>query len=268
MEPLVSVRQLVSAQESESEVAELLHIIRDTWRHVLTKPGIIIISSFLGIVVWGPKGDPIFSAWLLPRLEDLGFSPGLLRQLVSYGAGLFLLVLVPVLLIRFRFKEPLGQYGLGLGNVRLGLAFTATLIAVCVVPFALATGDRNMWKEYPLLYQGLTVEQIRAQFSWASFMMYELIYGCFFFIIEFIFRGYLLFGLRERFGQYAVLIQMLSYTAWHLPKPVTELLGTPMWGFAVAAVTLRLNSLWYVFFAHWLLNVFMDTLILVRQGVV
>ncbi|HEX7452911.1 MAG TPA: CPBP family glutamic-type intramembrane protease, partial [Polyangiaceae bacterium] len=58
------------------------------------------------------------------------------------------------------------------------------------------------------------------------------------------------------------------YTAWHLTKPTTELIGTPIWGFVVAAVTLRLNSLWYVFLAHWLLNMFMDTLILVHLGVI
>src|SRR5262249_49379618 len=97
---------------------------------------------------------------------------------------------------------------------------------------------------------------------------YELIYASFFFIIEFVFRGYMLFGLRERFGLYAILIQMLSYTAWHLPKPVTELIGTPVWGFAVAVVTLRVRSLWYVFLAHWLLNIFLDTMILVNRGII
>jgi len=258
---------VIASEPHESEVGQLLQIIRDTWRHLLTKPGLVIISAFLGIVVWGPKGNPIFSAWLLPRLGGLPLSDGWIRQLLSYGSGLVLLVAVPFLLIRFRFKERLSDYGLGRGDMRLGLVFTATLIVTCVVPFTFASNDKSMWQEYPLLYQGLSVEQMRAQFQWSSFVAYELVYASFFFIIEFIFRGYLLFGLRERFGQYAVLVQMLSYTAWHLPKPITELVGTPIWGFAVAAVTLRLGSLWYVFLAHWLLNVFMDTLILAHQGV-
>ena len=78
----------------------------------------------------------------------------------------------------------------------------------------------------------------------------------------------MLFGLREKFGFYAILIQMLSYTAWHLPKPFPELIGTPLRGFAVAAVTLRVGSVWYVFLAHWLLNIFLDTMILVQRGVI
>ena len=250
-----------------SEVVEIAHVIRDTWRHLLTKPGIIIMSAFAGIVVWGPKGNPIFSPWISRWVAEIPLAPGFRAQYLSFASGFVLLVLVPFLLIRYRFHERLTDYGLGLGDLRLGIAFTGLLIAVSIVPFVFASKDPAMVQEYPLPYQGLNPAEIRAAFTWTSFVAYELVYATFFFIIEFIFRGYLLFGLRERFGQYAVVIQMLSYTAWHLSKPVTELIGTPFWGFAVAAVTLRLGSLWYVFAAHWLLNVFMDTLILWRAGV-
>ena len=250
------------------EVEDLFKILKDTWTGLLTKPGLVIMSSFLGIVVWGPKGNPIFSRWLEPWILEAPGSPELRRQLLSYGSGAVLLVLVPLLFIRFRFKDRLVDYGLGLGNFRLGITFFVVLIGICIVPFYLVTGNQEMWAEYPLLYQGLTREQVRAAFSWESFLVYELIYASFFFIIEFTFRGYLLFGLKQHFGNYAVIIQMLSYTAWHLPKPVPELIGTPLWGFAVAAITLRANSLWYVFFAHWILNVFMDTGILIRQGII
>jgi membrane protease YdiL (CAAX protease family) len=148
------------------------------------------------------------------------------------------------------------------------MVFTLLLIVVSIGPFIFASRDPAMCEEYPLLYRGLSLAQKHAQFSWGSFLSFELAYASFFFIIEFTFRGYLLFGLRAQFGEYAVLIQMLSYTAWHLSKPTTELIGTPLWGFIVAAVTLRLNSLWYVFIAHWLLNILLDTLILAHIGVI
>jgi hypothetical protein len=252
----------------KSQLTELVHVVRDTWHHLWTKPGIVITSAFLAIIVWGPKGDPVFSRWVLPNLEQLPMSSGFVRQLLSFATGLALLVAIPLLIVRFGFKEPLRAYGLGLGDVRLGLTFTATLIVVCALPFTFASADPAMQREYPLLYQGLSREAMRAAFDWRTFAAFELAYAAFFFIVEFTFRGYLLFGLRPHFGEYATLIQMLSYTAWHLPKPVTELLGTPLWGFAVAAATLRVNSLWYVFAAHWILNVYMDTLILLRLGVI
>jgi membrane protease YdiL (CAAX protease family) len=107
-----------------------------------------------------------------------------------------------------------------------------------------------------------------------EFILYELTYIPFFIAIEFIFRGYLLFGLagikkeevKENnnlpgifyFNRYALLIPMLSYTAWHLGKPVPELWGTLVWGLAAGAAIYAIRSIWPIVLAHWLLNVFMD----------
>ena len=125
-----------------------------------------------------------------------------------------------------------------------------------------------MWHEYPMLYAGLSDEQLRTAFDWTTYIEYELLYALFFFVIEFTFRGYLLFGLKDQFGgAYAILIQMLPYVAWHLAKPLAEVWPTPVWGFVVAAVTLRVGSVWYIFFAHWLLNIFMDSMILMNRGI-
>ena len=251
-----------------AELKQIFDSIAQTWRHLLTLPGIVIMSALVGVVVWGPRGTPIFSGWFSGWLGSDPAVAALRAQYLSFASGLVLLVLIPWLLIRLRFHQRLSDYGLGLGNVRLGVVFTLLLIVVSIVPFLFASHDAAMSQEYPLLYRGLSLEQRRAAFSWAGFLGFELVYASFFFVIEFIFRGYLLFGLRPQFGEYAVILQMLSYTAWHLTKPTTELLGTPIWGFVVAAVTLRVNSMWYVFVAHWLLNVLLDTLILLHQGVI
>jgi len=112
-----------------------------------------------------------------------------------------------------------------------------------------------------------------------QFMVYELTYLPFFLAIEFIFRGYLLFGLESIrpeharsaggggaapyfFGKYALLVQMLSYTAWHLGKPQAELWGTLLWGIAAGATAWAIRSIWPVVLSHWLLNVFLDYMIL------
>ncbi|HLG14600.1 MAG TPA: CPBP family intramembrane glutamic endopeptidase [Blastocatellia bacterium] len=249
------------------EVEAILKIVTDSLMHLITKPGIILISVFLLLIVWGPKGEPIFMPWFREWIEATPLHRQFRVQLLSYASGVLLLVVTPVLIIRFRFKESLSKYGLGLGDVRLGLLFMAVLIVVSLPLFFFGARSPQMQAEYPLIYRGLDVAQIRQQFQWQSFLLYELIYASFFLVIEFTFRGYMLFGLREKFGLYSILIQMLSYTAWHLAKPVPELIGTPVWGFAVAAVTLRVRSIWYVFVAHWLLNVFLDVMILINIGV-
>ena len=60
------------------------------------------------------------------------------------------------------------------------------------------------------------------------------------------------------FGYYAIFISMLSYTAWHLGKPIPELWGTLVWGLATGTVALATRTIWHIVLVHWLLNVFMD----------
>ena len=59
---------------------------------------------------------------------------------------------------------------------------------------------------------------------------------------------------------------MLSYTAWHLGKPLPELWGTVIWGLAAGATAYAIRSLWPIILAHWLLNVFLDIFILQSLG--
>jgi membrane protease YdiL (CAAX protease family) len=260
-------------QKADTPIAEefgikaLTSSLMVAWRQVCTTPGTIVVSSCLALIVWGPLGRPLFyplvEGWVQEDVATAGFR----REMVSYLTGFTLLVVVPLVLIRYRFKEPFRAYGLGLGDVRLGLLFMFGFIALTLVPFYLTAKNPAMWSEYPLLFRGMTDAQIKAQFSWSSFVTYELMYALFFFVIEFIFRGYLLFGLEPQLGPLTVLIQLLPYCTWHLAKPLPELIPTPIWGLAVAAITLRVRSLYYIFVAHWLLNVFLDGAILHFRGV-
>lgn len=258
----------MSLERTHAELRTVLAALAAAWETLKTKPGLIMLSATLGLVLWGPKGVPFFEPWVESLVGGALGEMQRVRQLISFASGMLLLVAVPFALIRLRFKERLHAFGLGRGDVRLGVTFASVLFAISLLPFLFASRDQGMWREYPLVYQGMTPEQLRQGFSWSSFVVYELLYSTFFFVIEFIFRGYLLFGLRKWIGNYAVLVQLLPYTVWHLPKPFVELIGTPLWGIAVAAISLRVGSIWYVFFVHWLLNVLMDTCILLHRGVI
>jgi membrane protease YdiL (CAAX protease family) len=251
-----------------NEVETVFEIVKDSFLHLITKPGIILMSVLLLLVVWGPKGQPIFMGVFNGWLDADPLSKQFKIQMISYSSGIVLLVVIPMLLIKLRFHERLSDYGLGAGNVKLGLTFFAVVVAISLPLFYLGAKNPTMQANYPMIYVGMTVEQIKQVFNWRDFLTYEIIYASFFFVIEFVFRGYMLFGLREKFGAYAILIQMLSYTAWHLCKPIPELVTTPVWGFAVAAVALRVRSVWYVFAAHWLLNIFLDVMILKQLHVI
>jgi hypothetical protein len=269
------------------------HSIRSFFRE---RPGQIIGSAFILIMLWGYHGelDLLKLVWPAYRGPGYGWSdplrvhppvrpqliPGVPwdNELISFWGGALLLVLVPIVIIRFGFRQRLSDYGLGLppkGRGRLALFCFLALVLLCLPAFWLGTKDAGMQGVYPFY---------RPFSGGGAFILYELTYFPFFLAVEFIFRGYLLFGLagvRDEetrlsggvpgifyFHRYALLIQMLSYTAWHLGKPVPELWGTPLWGLAAGASAYACRSIWPVTMAHWLLNVFLDYMILRQLGIV
>ncbi len=253
------------------------------------RAGIIILSSLILIILWGYHGELellkyFWDGWSGPG-KDLGnrtqIIPGIPwdQELISFWAGCFLLVVIPILIIKFHFKQSLSAYGFGLppkGRRLLALWSFLTLMAICIPIFWFGTKDAGMQETYPFFrpFSG----------SW-DFVLYELAYLPFFIAIEFIFRGYLLFGLAGirddeipdggggvsgvfYFHRYALLIQMLSYTAWHLGKPIPELMGTMFWGLAVGALAIVIRSVWPIILSHWLLNVLIDSVISVNNNLI
>lgn len=282
-------RSRISGDFDEVELSEpdFITIIKLVW-HVIKsffkeRPGQIMVSAFFVLMLWGYHGELdllkfLWKGWVTPGTEQ-GIRDPLISwipwdyELISFWVGAFLLVIVPMLIIKFGFKQSFSDYGLGLPpKGRRALAFWSFLILMLIsLPaFYLGAQDEGMQQVYPLFKSFANPEQ---------FIIYELTYLPFFIAIEFIFRGYLLFGLwgtRDDqvskagsgvsgdlfFGKYAILISMLSYTAWHLGKPIPELYGTLVWGLAAGSLAYACRSIWPVVLSHWLLNVFLDAVII------
>lgn len=252
------------------------HTVRDAIAHPF---GRILFTAFLLLMLWGQHGNlellhEIWPEWRGPGVAPYGpehprpvILPGVpwdLELLFAF-AGFFLLVVIPCLVIRLWIKRPLSEFGLTLpprDRWRLALLSFVLLTVVSLPAFYLGATHPEMKALYPYY---------RPFSGWGAFALYQLTILFFYITIEFIFRGYLLFGVaheEERmhgaavFPHWALLIQMLSYTAWHLGKPLPEVWGTLVWGLAAGAVTLAVRSVWPVILSHWLLNVFLDWVIL------
>lgn len=265
----------------DPDVTTVFHIIINTVKKLKDKTAIILWSSFVLLTLWGLKGD---ASVIFPKKWREALFPGIAwrDQLVSYLIGFILIVVIPCCIIKFYFKEKLSAYGLGWSKdkIKLGIVSLIVLLVISLPIFYLGTNDAQMKAEYPMFgkYQeGPLQGQWKIQ-GWGEFIIYQLVYFLFFVNIEFIFRGYLLFGLysvRDQetdnlapghpgplvFGVYAILIQMLAYTMWHISKPPPEFFGALIWGVVVAAIALRVRSIWPIIIVHWALNVFLDTIL-------
>jgi hypothetical protein len=285
---LRNFRRAVPISEAELEHPSVLTFGKLVW-NVLTRLlqdriGLLLGSTFLLIMLWGYHGriDLLGEVW--PGWKGPGSDPATRDQVIpgipwdqewiSFAAGALLLVAIPCVLIKRVFKQNLRDYGLGwprANRLRLAAMSGLVLLITSLPAFYLAAKNADMRATYPL-YRGHFATS-------GSFLVYELGYLLFFVAIEFIFRGYLLFGLyrfTDRsvrlpgvngeqgplvFGYYAIFVSMLSYTAWHLGKPTPELWGTLIWGVVAGSVVLATGTIWVVVGIHWLLNVLLDFLI-------
>ncbi len=166
-----------------------------------------------------------------------------LIEYLYWFAGDFLTFLLPsILIIKFVFKEKISDYGLKPGNWRIGIKFTFIFLLIMFPIIWLASASSEFSQKYPHLSS--------AKDSWNIFLIYES--GMFIYMIgwEFIWRGFMLFGLEKKFGYYAVLIQMIPFVILHNGKPFLETLGAIPGGIALGLLALRTRSIYYCVAVH------------------
>jgi membrane protease YdiL (CAAX protease family) len=120
----------------------------------------------------------------------------------------------------------------------------------------MSSGMQSIRNEYPL------ARILLSHHEW--FFAYETAYVIFYYVAwEFFFRGFLLFGLKDRFGNMnAVLIQTISSCLVHIGKPESEIIGSLIVGIIFGAIALRTRSFWYVFILHAAIGVLTDYFII------
>jgi len=175
------------------------------------------------------------------------------RYTYHFLATFILLFLLPVIIVKLVFKEKLKDYGLTLGDKRYGLRFSIITIPLIVTP---------------IIFLGSRMPEIRAVYPLSKlvqnnasvFLLYEFSYFLLYYVgWEFFFRGYMLFGLRERFGDtYAILLQLVPYSLLHFNKPESEFLGSIVLGIVLGYLALRTRSILYPFIIHSYIGVSTD----------
>jgi membrane protease YdiL (CAAX protease family) len=156
------------------------------------------------------------------------------EALVFYAA---LPILTILLVLR---RNPL-DFGLRLGNWRLWLPYVVITVIVAA-PILVAASRVGSLDEY------YSVEG----FDLSSYAVEAIVYLA---AWEFLFRGYLLSGLRKRFGEASILIQMIPFVLLHLGKPELETLSTIPMGLYLGFVAYRGGSVWPAVIIHVVINI-------------
>jgi CAAX protease family protein len=170
------------------------------------------------------------------------------------GVNVLCLLLVPVALVKLFTRDRLAEYGLTLGEWRIWIRHAAVYLAIVLPVIAIASRIPAFRQYYPMF--DLARERRILLLPW------ELAYGVYFFAWEFFFRGYLLQGLRERFGAGAIIIQAIPFVMTHFGKVEAEAAASLVAGLALGVTAYRSRSMVGCWLVHWICAAAMDLLAL------
>lgn len=220
------------------ELKSIFDTIKQLDRKIVT---IFLTVALLQTISWYFTSRKFFRENLFDYVANYQ-DPFLIEYLYWFIGDFLTFVLPSTLFIKFLFKEPLSEYGFKMGEWKTGLKLTILFLLIMIPIIWFISASSQFSQKYPHLST--------AKDSWNVFFIYEA--GMFVYMIgwEFIWRGFMLFGLEKRFGIYSVFIQMIPFVILHNGKPFIETLGAIPGGIALGILALRTRSFYYCLVVH------------------
>jgi membrane protease YdiL (CAAX protease family) len=159
----------------------------------------------------------------------------------EWASSMVYYAVIPVLSIIFLLRKNPLDFGLRLGNWRLWGVHLAVIIILGL----------------PILYWASRMPSIAAYYTFTEFhpVRYSFEVAAALFAWEFIFRGFMLFGLKEKLGEASILVQMVPFVLLHFGKPEIEMVSTIIMGIYFGYVAYRSNSCWPAVIMHIYINI-------------
>ncbi len=160
----------------------------------------------------------------------------------DWANDLFYLLLLPLLTTSILLRRNPLSFGIGWGDVRTWAKDVALVSVPTVVVLFIASSSADLRAYYvvknfdALTYTLSTLGVLLAQ--------------------EFFFRGFLIFGLKDKLKEGAAFIQVIPFVLVHIGKPEIETLSTILTGVLFGYIAYRGRSFWPVYIIHILINLF------------
>jgi membrane protease YdiL (CAAX protease family) len=167
--------------------------------------------------------------------------------------------IITVLIIKFGFKQRLRDYGLVFKNIHKDYPLYILMLCIMLPIVYFASMTHSFQARYPI-FQPLT-ESLFPIFIW-----WQVAYFLQFVAVEFFFRGFILHGLKHRFGYYAIFISTIPYCMVHFGKPFGETIAAIIAGIVLGTLSLKSRSIVLGILIHYSVAITMDLFALYREG--
>jgi len=230
-----------------------LHL-RDLGKPGQLKPTVILLSATILLAAHRHFGTTAFWDRHAP------FTDGLSDPLFMFVSAFVLMGLIPYAIIRWGFREKARDYGLQIGDWKLGLRLTAlTLPPICILMLLPAIWNPEIRLVYPMAPDLVG--------SASGFALLEIPRTLLFYTAwEFFFRGFLLFGLRPILGDWlAICVQVIPSTLWHIGLPSGELFAAIAGGILFGIMAIRTRSIVWPMLLHALIGIGLDLMLVLSR---
>ncbi|HEU4719549.1 MAG TPA: CPBP family intramembrane glutamic endopeptidase [Bacteroidia bacterium] len=236
------------------------------------KTAVILVWTALGLAITKYYGDTTFVSgvlkdWHLDSLDN-SFRSWLdsnahakLHHLEWWvGSLIFVYFIVPVIFIRFVFREKLSDYGLKRRGAFHSWPIYVLMLAIMLPLIYYFSSTASFQRRYPFY------DPVHGESLWPDFWIWELFYFSQFIALEFYFRGVMTLGLKHRFGYYSIFVMTIPYCMIHFGKPMPETIGAIFAGIILGTLSMKSRSVWLGVAIHYSIALSMDMFSLWRKG--
>ncbi len=161
-------------------------------------------------------------------------------------------ILFPLLIIKILLKDKFKNFGLQRGQVFKHYKIYLIMLVVMIPLVLFFSGTKSFQARYP--FYRLSI----GESLYPNFWIWQILYFVQFICVEFFFRGFLLHGLKQRFGYYSVFIMTIPYCMIHFGKPMPETISAIFAGIVLGTLSLKSNSIWLGVAIHYSVAITMD----------
>ena len=184
---------------------------------------------------------------------------GSFRLQMVWAAGTILFFLVIPALVVVASGGRLRDFGFRFGGP--GDARIYGLLASVMVPLVAIAASIESFRDYYPFYRLKPGEPL-----WPHFVIFEIAYLVQFVGVEFFFRGFLLHGVKARFGGWSILVPLIPYMMLHFGKPPLEAAAAVIAGLVLGFLSLRTGSIVFGILLHGGVALAMDLSSLAARG--
>jgi membrane protease YdiL (CAAX protease family) len=156
-------------------------------------------------------------------------------------SALLYFAIAPILIIVVLLWENPLDFGLRFGSPRIW-SFHVAIACLIGLPIIYIVSHFSAFQSY------YAIEKFAP-------LNYVLITGAYLFAWEFLFRGFILFGLKEKLREGSIIVQMIPFVLLHFGKPELETISTILMGLYFGYIVYRGNSYWPAFLVHLFINI-------------